>query len=286
MNFVYISDFLYPEVNGGAEQNDAELCNILLTRGHEVVKVKSDEITDEFLWKHMDHKFIISNFVFLFNRMRDLIIQNCDYILYTHDHQYLITRNPAPYRDTDFVAPKSDLKHVEFYENAKAIICQSSLHAEIVYKNLELDNIYSIGGNLWTESTLNLLEELSESEKENKASIMQSPIGHKNTEGAVEFCKKMKIDYELIMPQAHEDFLKAISKNKEFIFFPQTVETLSRIVCEARMMNCLVKTNSNIGAASEDWFKYKGKELIEIMREKRESIPNLVEQVFEKTLQF
>lgn len=280
MKIVYISDFFYPETMGGAEQNDHELLNILESRGHDIVKKKSDDLSDRFILDNKDSKFIISNFVFMFNRIRDLIKDNCEYILYTHDHQYLVTRDPSHYKEDNYVAPDSDLKHVDFYKNSRAVICQSALHAEIVYRNLGLEQIYSVGGNLWKEEVLDLLEELSTAEKQDKASIMQSNITHKNTEGAVQYCKKTKQDYELLMPQSHEEFLRAMSKNEKFVFFPETVETLSRIVCEARMMNVKVITNNRIGASSEPWFNLKGKELCDIMRQKTKDIPELVESIF------
>lgn len=281
MKFVYISDFFYPETLGGAEQNDDELLNLLESRGHEVVKIKSDSVTADIVDEHIDSKFIISNFVFLFNRVRDYIQENCDYILYTHDHQYLITRDPSPYKEMNYVAPSTDLKHVDFYRNSLAVICQSALHAEIVYRNLHLDQIYSVGGNLWKEEVLDMLEELSGTEKQDKASIMMSQISHKNTKGAIDYCNRLNIDYELLMPASHKDFLQEMSQYNMLVFFPQTVETLSRIVCEARMMNCKVRTNSNIGAASEPWFMLKGKELIDVFRKKRLEIPELVEVIFE-----
>ena len=60
------------------------------------------------------------------------------------------------------------------------------------------------------------------------------------------------------------------------IFFPKTPETLSRIVVEARMMGMSVVTNNLVGVTKEDWFSLKGAELIEVMKEKRESITSTV----------
>jgi len=280
VNFVYISDFFSTEVNGGAEQNDAELLNLLEARGHTVIRVKSDVVNKEFIDEHTDDKFIISNFVFMFNSVKDYIQNNVEYVLYTHDHQYLKIRNPYPYKDNHFIAPKEDLKHVEFYSNAKGVICQSELHAGIVNGNLNLDSIYNVAGNLWTEETLDLLEELSETAKEARASVMMSNIDHKNTKGAIEYCHKTNTSFELLPPRPHEEFLTIMAKSDTLVFLPQTVETLSRIICEARMMNCKVITNANIGAQSEDWFQLKGKELIDVMRQKREDIPLLIEEIF------
>lgn len=280
MRIVYISDFFYPEASGGAEQNDAVLLELLEASGHKVIKKKSDSLDLEFLEANRDSKFIVSNFVFLFNRFRNYLQENCDYVLYTHDHQYLMTRDPTPYFNNNYVAPQDDLRHVEFYRHAKGVICQSALHAEIVYRNLKLDQIYNVAGNLWENDTLDLLEVLSVLEKAPKTSIMVSNISHKNTEGAIKYCQKTNTNYELLYPKPHQEFLADMAKNETLVFFPQTVETLSRIVVEARMMNCKVKTSNTIGAASEDWFQLKGKELIAVMRNKREEIPALIEKIF------
>ena len=78
----------------------------------------------------------------------------------------------------------------------------------------------------------------------------------------------------------HTDFLDTISKNKGLVFFPRVLETLNRVVIEARMMNCQVVTNKKVGATSEPWFSLKGKELISKMREKREHIPKFVMELF------
>jgi hypothetical protein len=42
------------------------------------------------------------------------------------------------------------------------------------------------------------------------------------------------------------------------------------------MMNMRTITNGVLGATSEDWFSLKGKELVTLMREKRESIPKYI----------
>ena len=72
-----------------------------------------------------------------------------------------------------------------------------------------------------------------------------------------------------------------LGSNTGFVFFPKTPETLSRIVVEARMMGLKVVTNGLVGATKENWFKYKGSELIDIMRAKRQQIPNIVLSSYE-----
>ena len=73
-----------------------------------------------------------------------------------------------------------------------------------------------------------------------------------------------------------------MGSNESFVFFPQTPETLSRVVVEARMMDMKVITNNLPGAVKEPWFKKRGTELIDIMRNKRQEISNIVINIFEE----
>ena len=99
---------------------------------------------------------------------------------------------------------------------------------------------------------------------------------NKNVEDSILYCKINELKSEKIMPCSHKEFLTRLNKNKTLVFFPKTLETLSRIVVEARMLNCKVVTNKKIGATSEEWFRLKGQPLIDKMREKRLQIPEIV----------
>ena len=90
------------------------------------------------------------------------------------------------------------------------------------------------------------------------------------------YCNIQNIEYDLCASNDYETFLKQLSKNEALVFFPQTPETLSRVVVESRMMGMKVITNRLVGATQESWFNLKGKDLIDLMRRKREEIPNKV----------
>ena len=156
------------------------------------------------------------------------------------------------------------------------VVCQSSFHEEIVRKNLKLDNITNVGGNLWSEEILDFLATLASTPKIDKCSIMMTDNWHKNTSGAVKYCTSKDLPYELIPASEYKQFLTALGKNKKLVFFPHTPETLSRIVVEARMMAMSTITSQNIGAVREEWFSLKGIELIEYMRSLRGEILELI----------
>lgn len=274
--FVYICDYFADEIIGGCELNDKELIIELQNRNNIVKKYKSNFVTEEIIENNKDACFIISNFINLDPNIIQCL-KNKKYIIYEHDHKYISTRNPALYNN--FVCPKNLIVNYEFYKNATAVFCQSKLHKQIIERNLSLSNIFSVGGNLWSVEDLNYMKSFSNKQKNNFCSIMDSKIPHKNTTGAVEFCKKNNISFNLIKSNNYHEFLSLLGTNEKFCFIPQTPETLSRVVVEAKMMGVSVITNKLVGAISEDWFSLSGGLLIEYMLHKRTEIATMIENI-------
>jgi hypothetical protein len=273
---LYIADSMYPEYIGGGELNDYELCEIL-KKNFKVVKHLSANLSLQVLKKHKDSFLLISNFLGLKPDVCQEIITNRAYVIYEHDHKYLKSRNPAFY--PDYMAPKEELVNKNLYLNAKAVFCQTKFHKSIIERNTNLKNVISVGGNLWSEESLKLLENMASKEKKDKFSIMETPNWHKNTADAVKYCVAKKYQYDLIKSSSYLTFLQNLGNNKNFIFLPKTPETLSRIVVEARMCGMNVVVNKNVGAKYEDWFNLKGVELINLMRHKKTEIIKTVSEV-------
>ncbi len=273
MKIVFVADFFADQVLGGGELNNEELIRILSSEGHSVEKINSHFVNSEFIEQRSKHKFIIANFVNLPHGTKELFYDK-QYVIYEHDHKYLSTRNPGVF--PNFVAPKQHVVNMEFYRKAKAVLCQSAFHTEIAFKNTDLTNLVNLGGNIWDMDSLNFVSEQADIEKNGKYAIMNSNIRHKNTVGAIKFCNAKGYEYNLIQSAEYKHFLAAMGVHKSLVFLPETPETLSRIVVEARMMNMGVVTNKMIGAASEPWYALKGHELIDIMIQKRTDITNTV----------
>ena len=277
---ICISDFFLEHCVGGGELNDDELINILISRNHDVEKIQSHVVSEEYLENNKESFFVVGNFVNLSVGCKEFL-KDCRYIIYEHDHKYLRTRNPAKYRN--FIAPQRDILNFYFYKNAKAVLCQSKFHKKVITSNLQIDNVVSLGGNIWPLDALEYMRGISRQEKADVCSIMNSNIPHKNTYGAVKYAEKVNIEHELISDPDYRSFLSKLGQNKKLLFLPKTPETLSRIVVEARMMGCSVITNELVGATSEEWFKLKGEELIDLMVEKRETIASIVEDLVNST---
>tara|TARA_R110002020_G_scaffold262166_6_gene476637 strand:- start:6942 stop:7781 length:840 start_codon:yes stop_codon:yes gene_type:complete len=267
-NIVYVSDALLADLVGGGELNDHELCSELGKAGLDITKIRSFQVD----LKDIDVNafYIISNFIGLKKDVINEIKNKCNYLIYEHDHKYLSNRNPAEFKN--YKAPDSMVVNKQFYKNAKAVFCQSSFHESIIKKNLELENLYNVSGNLWSLNSLQIMRILSKKQKNSCYSILNSGISHKNSKETVFYCEKKGYKYNLISSKNYQEFLSQLSNNDKFMFLPKTPETLSRVVVEARMMNIKVLTNKRVGASYEPWFNLQGEELINLMTEKRKKI--------------
>ena len=273
-----MADFFANEVPGGGELNNQELIEILRQRGTHVLEIKSGRLTPDFISEcSKEVKFIVANFIMLSEESKTMLENDREYIIYEHDHKYVRSRNPADYKN--FIAPKSEIINFSFYKNAKAVLCQSRFHADIVESNLKLDNIISLGGNLWSEDSLETMLSMSRTDKKPTCAIMSSTNWHKNTSDAIKLCKAKQWEYDIIPPCSYIQFLTRLGESEKFVFLPRTPETLSRIAVEARMMGLSVITNSIVGAAKEDWFRLKGEELIEVIKNKRTEIPDIITEI-------
>ena len=276
---IFVADFFANEVPGGGELNNQELVEILRERGSHVLEVKSGRLAPEFISEcSKEVKFIVANFVMLSEESKKMLENDREYIIYEHDHKYVRSRNPADYNN--FIAPKSEIINFSFYKNAKAVLCQSRFHADIVKSNLNLDNIISLGGNLWSEDSLETMLNMSKVDKNPTCAIMNSSNWHKNTSDAIRLCEAKQWEYDIIPTCGYMEFLLRLGESEKFVFLPKTPETLSRIVVEARMMGLSVVTNNLVGATGEEWFSLKGEDLVEVIRNKRIEIPDMVVECF------
>ena len=166
-NFVFISDFFVEQVLGGGELNDYEIYKTFLQKGLNTNRINSHSFSKQQLEK--ENFYVISNFINLKKDVKDSL-KDYKYIIYEHDHKYIRSRNPALYKN--FMAPKDQIINHDFYKNALAILCQSQFHVDIVYKNLGLQNIINLSGNVWSVESLEFMRQISKIEKINKISIV------------------------------------------------------------------------------------------------------------------
>ena len=261
---VFVSDvFLEDGLLGGAEYCNDNLINHLSTT-FSINKIHCAKINLNFLQSHVENKFIITNFMTLSQEAKSFMAENLDYCIIEYDHKYTSTNNPSLFKD--FLVPEDFIINKRFFQSAKVVFCQSKMHTDILQKNLLLKNLCNLGGNIWTDEQLDILEKNIHNEKDIEYGIIQTNNKNKGMSHAIDYCNQNSLKYELLPLQNFNSFAENLSRVKTLVFFPQWMDSYNRLVIEARMLNCKLLTNSLIGAASEDYFHLKGKELLSFIR--------------------
>lgn len=282
MNYIFISDFFFDTIKGGAE-----ICNDVLIselrKDSDVITIQSREAHVEVIKAFKDRNFIIANFMNLSQQSKEYLQNNCSYIIYEHDHKYLKTRNPTPF--PDYKAPSHMLVNQVFYNKAKCVIAQSQKHKEIVEKNLPCATVIEADITLYHDEQLDHLEYLNSNQYMpdvymDGMFILNSDIQHKGTIQSVQYCEKNHLKYALHKGE-WRSMMKFLYGSDGLVFFPQTFETMSRLVVEARMLNKKVICPSNIGAIHQSWFKtLKGNDLIQYHRENKTKFLDKIKNIF------
>lgn len=276
MKYFIVSDFFVEDFVGGAALNDEEILKIFLKNGQDIEKIKSEEVSIDFLEKNSQAFYIVSNFLHIPEDSLEKL-KTLNYLIYAHDYKFVKHMNPAAYED--FKVPEEDLIYVDFYQKSKAVICQSKLQERIHNENIKELNTINFSGNLWSEETLSLLESLSQKDKKPIVSVVKSRWPQKGVPEAISFCMEENYDYDLVYDDDYYRFLWKLSENQALAFYPLTPETCSRVTLECKMMNMKVFITKLVGASHEPWFEKHGVELINLMREKRNEIYDILVKI-------
>ncbi len=268
---IFIADYFLGDFFGGAEMANEELMGLLSEKGLNVERRRSSEVTPSYIKDNASEKFVVANFMMLGGQCKKELY-NCNYVLYEHDHKYVVNRNPAAY--PNYKAPEQYIVDRELYEKATAVFCQSKIHAEVMKINLGNINTVNLGSSLWSEEFLSAVDKINV-KKTKKAAIMRSDNHIKNQSLAEEYCKKNQIPYDLLEAPSSLELLKKLADYEYFVFFPKVLETLSRITIEAKMVGCKIITNKLLGVASEEWFKGDNEQILTEMKNAREKTVKL-----------
>ena len=264
MKILFISDFYIDEIIGGAEICNDYLIQSLISNQIKIDKVKSINVTTKII-NNYDF-YIIANYFQLSQENKEYFFKykNNNYVIYEHDHKYVSTNNPTLF--PNFLIDEQYLINKNFYKNAKAVLAQSKIHSEIIQKNLLINNIVNLGSNIWDDKSLEILLNNKNNEKTIEYGILETKNKNKGMINAIEYCKKNNVSYCLIPFQNYENFIISLSKVKNLVFFPQWLETFSRVSVEAKILNCKLITNKLIGAASEEFFKFNSNDILDYIK--------------------
>jgi len=265
---IFIADLFIEDHVGGGEINNEEAIKLLTLKGYTVKKIRSHQVNPQII-EELDGFFVVGNFIGLSEASKKKLQQK-KYIIYEHDHKYLKTRNPTIYKN--YLSDENNLINKEFYKMAIAVLCQSKVHSEVVWKNLLIKNIINCSGNIWSKEQLDILKKYSRNEKKYEHAVLDSNNPIKNTFEAKKYCEDNKLQYKLIPFINYENYIKELSECKKFVFFPKVLETLSRTSIEAKILGCKLITSNYLGVASEEWIKKTPEEILKYVEDNNNTI--------------
>lgn len=292
---VFISDlFWFDGSVGGAELCDGAIIEELLYKKYSnfrdwmVCCAPSHLVTPDFLEKNKDSVFFVSNFMRLSEESKRFFHENnLYYTIIEHDHKYVRTNNPSMYPEN--LCREDHLQNEDFYKKATFVMCQSTLHSEILYKNLLLKNIVNLKGNLWLDLHIEQARKLykdTETLREEKNptfwGVLMSDNPNKGTPQAIKYCQDKDLPFDLIRPATWKHFLMSMTGFAGIVFLPTWVESFNRVLVEARLLGLKVKTNNRIGCESDGWLKYKGDEMFEKIIAVKKDILSLYDKVIHR----
>lgn len=256
---IYISDFSLSEYPaGGCELNDFQI----------IQELNCDFVKSAFFYNGEGYdRFIVSNFFRMPEEGKRWLIDNARYSVIENDYKLFPNRVPPP----GFIAEKQDLRNVEFLQAAEQVIFQTGFQKRIFDLNIDLPRGWAWNANLWSDEELDLFAAAPD-RKNGRCMIMQSEILSKNTQGAVDLAKQLKIPFDLVGKLDYTDFIKTLSKYQAVILPFGIPESFSRVAAEARMCDVMVLTNDNCAFAHEEAYQFERFELIQYMKDKKKEL--------------
>lgn len=276
MDIVFASDFFITDFVGGAALNDEELCSLLSQRHNNIIKIKTENITIDFIEQNKAKKWLISNFFKLTEECKNKIQECVDYCIIAHDYKFVEHTNPAIY--PNFIVPRNEIINETFLSKARNVFCQSNLQQEIHRRNITNIKTVNLSGNLWSTKAIEFMSDLRKRKKNPSFAVVKSPFPQKGVPESIAVLINNKLDYDLVSDQNYYAFLNKLSVHAGLCFIPKTPETLSRVVCEAKACGMNVITNNYVGATAEPW--YNEKDFIRVLIDMRNRIPTIIEDGF------
>lgn len=284
-----VSDLFASDINGGAElTTDA----IFENTEFKVQKIYSKDVSIDLLKQGFKKFWIFTNFSFLNFDLLPTIIANLNYSVIEYDYKFCKYRSIE--KHNFFEGNKCNCHNEKFgklistfYYASKSLWFMSESQKNI-YENkfpyLKDSNSHVLSS-VFSSSFFEKIIDLKNNKKNNKYVVLNSKSWIKNTKLSEEWCIENNKDYDLVSELSHEDFLKKLSTSKGISYFPSGNDTCPRMIIEAKLLGCEIKTNKNVQHINETWFNGSNDEIIDYLKSRPSYFWNEIENILkEKTI--
>lgn len=282
---IFVSDFYTEEVKGGAEMTSEALISF---SPYKIFKIHSQSMTVEFLKRHKDLYFVISNFVMApAESLSFLIENNIKYSVIEYDYKYCSFRSEVLHKkqtghDCDCPLRPNGMLIEQLYEKAQKIFWMSEAQKEhflskipsLIFCN---EDKHIIQGSTFTDESINKLLELKTSREKIKQlpfktyGVQSSGNWIKGTEETVKYCNSKKFPVKVIPNMEYSMFLTEIAKCNVFVFHPLDKDTAPRVVIEAKLMGLDLDLNDNVQIKNESWLNGTHDDLLNHLKSQQQN---------------
>jgi len=255
---ICVSDSFVKDYVGGAELTTQAIIDSSL---YPCMKSHSHRVTVSLMKQYKDAFWIFGNFANLRDECILYALKNLKYIVLEYDYKYCRFRSPEKHALAEgkcdcHLTSKGKMVSV-FYNNAQTVWWMSHGQRQR-YRNLFpflKEDKNKVLSSVFSDETIDLIENLDTSKKNDKWIILNSNSWIKGVDDAIEYAKENNLKYELVWGLEYEKLLEKMAKSKGLIFFPRAADTCPRLVIEAKLLNCELILNENVQHKDEEWFE-------------------------------
>ena len=279
---VFVSDLFVKDYVGGGELSTQTLIETSLLP---VAQINSQNLTVEIMNKHKDAFWIFGNFSHLMLECMVYAIKNLSYAVVEYDYKFCQYRSPEKHiaEDGACTCENSQLAKAVtmFMMHSKAVMWMSHAQKQVYmdkFPFLEKANNHVLSS-LFTHQSLNYINSLRNTPKNNKYLIINSNSWIKGTQDCIIHAKQNNLEYELVGGLDYKELLEKLAASKGIIFLPKGGDTCPRFTIEAKILGCDLILNENVQHKDEDWFD-TAESCLEYMYERPEAFWDIIEDVW------
>ena len=255
---IFVSDMFVENYVGGAELTTEAIIKGGLMP---VIKAHSSSINVEIMKRNKDKFWIFGNFANLNEKCILYAVKNLSYSVLEYDYKYCFYRSPEKHISESGHCNCENTTRAKlisvFYRKAVTTWFMSEVQKQKYvskFSFLDAENI-KVLSSVFSRETIDLIESLDISKKNNKWLILNSPSWIKGVDSTIDYAKKNDLSYELVWGLKHKDLLKKMATSKGIIYLPPGGDTCPRFIIEARMLGCDLIINENVQHKNEPWFE-------------------------------
>ena len=256
----FVADFFAEQYPGGAELTTEALYQSSLFPAN---KVLAGSLSVGLMKENKDSFWIFGNFSNLSEDCLLYAIKNLNYSVLEYDYKYCLYRSPGKHAIAEGSCGCHNSRRgkiVSMFLSSSVMTWWMSRQQKEHYQNLYpflKDSNNRVLSSVFSHETLDYIESLDTTNKNNKWIIINSQSWIKGAQDAVRYAEKNDLEYELLWGLEHRDFLKKLAESKGLIFLPKAGDTCPRMVVEAKLLNCELVLNENVQHKGETWFSVK-----------------------------